>query len=85
MEARNVTRWLVAICALGMLAGHASSSVDASNEEAAKALRERAVELAERGELGEAIDVAHHAADLTPHDAEAWRLVESLQTQASLR
>jgi two-component SAPR family response regulator len=45
-------------------------------------LRARARHLFERGEVGEAIELAERAADLAPWEAESWGLLSALHSAA---
>jgi hypothetical protein len=45
-------------------------------------LRARVRDLCQRGEVGEAIQVAERAADLAPWDAESWALLSAVHSAA---
>jgi hypothetical protein len=51
----------------------------------AEQLRSQALELRERGEVGEAIEVAARAAELAPHDARSWAVLGCLHSLAGHR
>ena len=73
---------LVATTAWSAVHGSASASIEADQRIVAEAkeLRLRARTLHERGELGEAIDVASRAAEIAPTDPRSRAMLRAMQT-----
>jgi hypothetical protein len=95
MLRREARKWLAATCILGAtvasvvsaprrdrMEDHRVVALRAPDEVAARSLRERAHQLVERGEIGEAIDLATVAADLAPEDPESWLLLSAVHSAA---
>ena len=87
MSRREAKRWVAATCILGaavisvVAAEPRTAGADAANT-AAQDLRTRAEHLAVRGEVGEALDLATLAANLSPNDPESWRLLAKMHSAA---
>jgi hypothetical protein len=75
----GVWAWLVLAGAV-LCAGSHSDERSAGPEP--QRLRARALELAERGDIGEALELADRAADLTPAEPEPWSLLGGLHAAA---
>jgi Flp pilus assembly protein TadD len=92
MSRHEARKWIAATCILGAAIAAAGSSpspqpaaAPAPDEVAARGLRERAQQLVERGEVGEAIDLATVAANLAPDDPESWLLLSAVHSAAGHR
>lgn len=94
MSRREARRWFAATC---ILSAAVASAVGATPERgaarttgapviddqlAARSLRERAQRLANRGEVGEALDLATLATNLAPNDPESWRVLAAMRSAA---
>lgn len=84
MSRREAKRWVAATCILGAAVVSVVGAEPrlAANDPAAQDLRARAERLAVRGEVGEALDLATHAADLAPNDPESWRVLAKMRSAA---
>jgi hypothetical protein len=98
MSVREARNWAAAACILSAAVAstfvstprppavaRAPSAVLAPDDVTARDLRDRAQRLVERGEVGEAIDLATIAANLAPQDPESWRLLSAVHSAAGHR